>query len=100
MDAILPPYPALINMTSPGVYGNELILLIKVNSDTWAEVTDDSNCVRVQRLLKSGEEQSFSGSASFSVVLGNAMAAQVLVRGQPLDLRARSRNNVARFDVQ
>ena len=92
--------PAQVTASTAVPVGNELILLIKVNSDTWAEVTDDSNRVRVQRLLKAGEEQNFSGSASFSVVLGNAMAAQVLVRGQPLDLRARSRNNVARFDVQ
>ena len=92
--------PVQVTASTAVPVGNELILLIKVNSDTWAEVTDDSNRVRVQRLLKAGEEQNFSGSASFSVVLGNAMAAQVLVRGQPLDLRARSRNNVARFDVQ
>ena len=80
--------------------GGELVLLIKANSDTWAEVIDDSKRVRVQRLLKTGEEQSFNGASSFSVVLGNAMAAQVFVRGQPLDLMARSKNNVARFDVK
>ena len=86
--------------TAPVSSGGELVLLIKANSDTWAEVTDDTKRVRVQRLLKAGEEQSFNGASSFSVVLGNAMAAQVFVRGQPVDLMARSKNNVARFDVK
>ncbi len=77
-----------------------MVLVIKANSDTWAEVIDDSKRVRVQRLLKAGEEQSFNGAGSFSVVLGNAMAAQVFVRGQALDLMSRSKNNVARFDIK
>ena len=97
--------PALVDppkttAAAPASSGSELVLLIKANSDTWAEVIDDSKRVRVQRLLKTGEEQSFNGASSFSVVLGNAMAAQVFVRGQPLDLMARSKNNVARFDVK
>ena len=92
--------PPKTTAAAPASSGGELVLLIKANSDTWAEVIDDSKRVRVQRLLKTGEEQSFNGASSFSVVLGNAMAAQVFVRGQPLDLMARSKNNVARFDVK
>ena len=79
--------------------GGELVLLIKANSDTWAEVTDDTQAGFVQRLLKAGEE-SFNGASSFSVVLGNADGRAGFVRGQPVDLMARSKNNVARFDVK
>lgn len=79
---------------------DQLAMVIKANSETWAEVTDNSGRVRVQRLLKAGEEAAFSDATSFSVVLGNAMAAQVFVRGQAMDLMAKTKNNVARFEVR
>lgn len=87
--------------TSPVIAStDQLAMVIKANSETWAEVTDNAGRVRVQRLLKAGEEQAFSDATSFSVVLGNAMAAQVFVRGQAMDLMAKTKNNVARFEVR
>jgi cytoskeleton protein RodZ len=42
----------------------------------------------------------FAEGAPFAVVVGNAAGARVVVRGEPLDLAAITKNNVARFEVK
>jgi cytoskeleton protein RodZ len=75
------------------------LLSLTATQDTWVEVTDSGGRLRIQRVLKQGEAINFGGGASYSVVVGNAAGARVLVRGQPMDLAALSKNNVARFEV-
>ena len=76
------------------------MLVLSATVDTWVEVTDSGKRVRIQRVLKQGEEAVFAEGAPFGVVLGNAAGARVTVRGQPLDFVAQTKNNVARFEVK
>lgn len=79
-------------------HGDSLLFLAATH-DTWVEVTDSSGRLRIQRLLRQGENVRFEDGAPYSVVVGNAAGARVLVRGQPMDLAALTKNNVARFEV-
>jgi cytoskeleton protein RodZ len=76
------------------------ILALTATVDAWVEVTDHTKRVRIQRVLKQGEEAVFADGAPFSVVVGNASGAKVLVRGESLDLASVAKNNVARFEVK
>ena len=76
------------------------LLTITATGDSWVEVTNGAGSVVTQRVLKSGDSIDFSTSPPYSVVLGRADAAQVMVRGQPFDANAIARNNVARFEVK
>lgn len=104
-SATVPPAEAVVSGTSSttstiSLVNPVLVLQVKAVQDTWLEVTDGSTRVRIQRLVKSGETIDFSEPGPYSVVVGNALGVQVLVRGQPLELNSLTRNNIARFDVK
>ena len=56
--------------------------------------------VVLQKAMAAGESYSAEGSPPWSVVVGKADATDVIVRGQPMDLKAIARENVARFEVK
>lgn len=78
----------------------EQVLAIAASVDTWVEVIDRNKKIRLQRVLKRGEEMVFAEGHPFAIVVGNASGARVTVRGQPFDLSEIARNNVARFEVK
>ncbi len=88
--------PASVVATS----GAPPLMVLKASRDTWVEATDNTGRLRIQRVVKSGEEVSFADAATLSVVIGNAAGAQVEVRGQPMDLASVAKNNIARFEVK
>lgn len=86
---------------APTVTGGSLpLMVLKASRDTWVEATDNTGRLRIQRVVKAGEELAFTDAAALSVVIGNAAGAQVEVRGKPLDLAAVAKNNIARFEVK
>jgi cytoskeleton protein RodZ len=91
-----PPAIALVDSAQPGV----ALLSVAASQDTWIEVTDSGGRLRIQRVLKQGEDVTFGDGAPYSVVVGNAAGARVLVRGQAMDLAVLTKNNVARFEVK
>jgi cytoskeleton protein RodZ len=76
------------------------ILALTASVDAWVEVVDHTKRVRIQRVLKQGEEAVFAEGAPFAVVVGNASGAKVKVRGESFDLASVAKNNVARFEVK
>lgn len=76
------------------------LLRISAVGESWVEVTNGSGAVVVQRVLKQGDVIEFSSAPPYKVILGRAEAAQVLVRGQSLDVMPYARNSVARFEVK
>ena len=87
---------AVGDSAQPGV----ALLSVAASQDTWIEVTDSGGRLRIQRVLKQGEDVTFGDGAPYSVVVGNAAGARVLVRGQAMDLAVLTKNNVARFEVK
>lgn len=84
---------------SPGV-APKVLLAVNATGDTWLEVRDDMGRLRIQRLVKAGEQLTFDEGSAYSVVVGNAASTLVEVRGKPLDLMAMTKNNVARFEAK
>jgi cytoskeleton protein RodZ len=76
------------------------VLRLQARQESWAEVTNGTGTVVLQRLLQPGERVEFSAAPPYSVLLGNAGEVQVTVRGRAFDAAAIARNNVARFEAR
>ena len=74
-------------------------LALRLQGDSWVEVTGPHGAVVEQGLLHAGAQRAWPADEIGRVVLGDASAVQVLRNGQPLDLAAFRRANVARFTV-
>lgn len=90
--------PAPATPAVPAVGGD--LLLIVGTGDSWLEVVDGRGAVLLRRMLRSGEEHRFNTQPPYRVLLGNAGAARVTVRGRDFDTGPHVRNSVARFEVQ
>lgn len=75
-------------------------LVIQARQQTWVQVRDGRGTVLVQKNLEAGERFAAADAAPWFVVIGRADAADVTVRGEPMDLAAIARSNVARFEVK
>lgn len=64
------------------------------------KVTEASGALVFDRVLRSGESASLSGTLPLTAVVSRANSIQVRVRGEAFDLSAVSKNNIARFEVK
>ncbi|RKJ96171.1 RodZ domain-containing protein [Alicycliphilus denitrificans] len=78
----------------------EGVLVIRARAESWVQVRNGAGRVVLQKAMAAGESYSAEGSPPWSVVVGKADATDVIVRGQPMDLKAIARENVARFEVK
>lgn len=76
------------------------VIVFRASADSWIEVRDAKGGVPVRKLLAAGETAGASGAMPLRVIVGNAGATAVQVRGKPFDLGAITRDNVARFEVK
>ncbi len=91
--------PALTATSALKAPGNDL-LAFTVNAATWVEVADAKGKMPLRRVLNAGEKVNVEGSLPMRVIVGRADAVRVDVRGQPLDITALAKDNVARFEVK
>lgn len=84
---------------APGAAAASL-LEFKVSGESWIEVLDASGATLLQRKLESGEFVGLDGTPPFRLKIGNAVATQLNYRGQPVDLKAATRDNVARLELK
>ncbi len=75
-------------------------LTLSANRASWVDVRDARGQVLISRTLSSGETVGLEGLAPLRVAIGNAAAVQLVFRGQPFDVASRTRENVARFELQ
>ncbi|MEP7301170.1 MAG: helix-turn-helix domain-containing protein [Caldimonas sp.] len=87
--AVLPP-----GTLPPGM------LQLRTVSASWVEVTDGRGQPLVSRLMKAGEATGVDGAPPLRVRIGNAAGTQLVFRGQPTDLKAFTRDNVARLELR
>lgn len=78
----------------------EGLLVIHARKDVWIQVRSGTGRVLLQKTLAAGDSYAAEGDPPWRVVIGRADAAEVTVRGQAMDLKAVSRENVARFEVK
>ncbi|MCW5261089.1 helix-turn-helix domain-containing protein [Verminephrobacter eiseniae] len=80
--------------------GSAQLLVLRARSQSWVQVRDATGALALQRTLSAGESVSVAAPTPLSVVVGRADGTEALVRGNPFDLRAVARDNVARFEVK
>ncbi len=99
---VFPSAPSAQDAARPTVNGPATggLVVFNTRSESWVEVTDARGQVVLRRTLGAGQSAGASGTLPLAVVVGRADATQVSVRGQPMDLAAVSRDNVARFEVK
>jgi cytoskeleton protein RodZ len=74
-------------------------LQLRATAESWVEVLDARGQALMSRSLQPGETVGLDGAMPLKVTVGNATATEVTFRGKPLDLSARTRDNVARLEL-
>ena len=75
-------------------------LQLRTTAQSWVEVTDARGQALLARLVEPGETLAFDGQMPLKLRIGNAAGTQVVFRGQPLELAAFTRDNVARLELK
>lgn len=76
------------------------LLEFKVTAESWIEVLDANGATLLQRKLETGEFVGLDGTPPFRVKIGNAGATQMNFRGETVNLKAATRDNVARLQLE
>lgn len=90
--------PDMVPAPAAGSAGS--LLVLRATGESWVEVRDGTNQLLLSRALHAGETVSLDGALPLRATIGNAAATAVSFRGQPLDLRAQSRDNVAHLELK
>ncbi len=89
--------PAAAAATAASASGE---LQLRFSAPTWYEVRDASGKVVLGGTAKEGDEVAGGGTAPYKVVIGNVKGVAAMTRnGEPVDLQAANRNNVARLTL-
>lgn len=88
------PDPTAAAAAPPGM------LQVSATAASWVEVSDARGRPLLSRLLQPGEAVGVDGVPPLKVRIGNAAGTQVVFRGQPTDLQAFTRDNVARLELK
>lgn len=103
--AVPAPAPAMPSV-QPAVpeaapVANKDTLQLTVREESWIEIRrNGDNAVLLSRIMKLGETETVQITEPVSVVIGNASGVDATLRGSPVELKAGSRNNVARLTVK
>ncbi|MEO8525446.1 MAG: helix-turn-helix domain-containing protein [Caldimonas sp.] len=91
--------PVAVPASAPGGLPPGM-LQFRIVSESWIEVNDGRGQTLVSRSMKAGETAAFDGTPPLRLRIGNAAGTQVVFRGQPTDLKAFTRDNVARLELR
>jgi len=95
------PAPLAVVASMPAAEGLPPgMLQLRTAGGSWVEVTDARGRPLVSRLLRAGEAVGVDGVPPLKVRIGNASATQLVYRGQPTELQAFTRDNVARLELK
>ncbi|MBQ0930862.1 helix-turn-helix domain-containing protein [Ideonella sp. 4Y16] len=92
--AAVPPAPA-----APVLVPDHL-LQVRATVESWVEVLDGNGQAMISRTLQPGESVDLDGALPLRVKIGNAVGTELRFRGQPVDLAAATRDNVARLELK
>lgn len=76
------------------------LLVLRASASSWVEVRDASNQVLLSRTLQPGESVNVDGAVPLRATIGNVTGTTVSFRGEALDLRTRTRDNVVRLELK
>lgn len=73
------------------------VLTVRTSAESWVEVLDAKGQTLLSRLVQPDETVGLDGDLPLRVTIGNAAVTRLAFRGQPVDLAASTRDNVARL---
>ena len=76
------------------------LVQLRSSAASWVEARDARGQVLLFRTVQAGESVGLDGALPIRLTIGNAAATQVALRGKPVDLASRTRDNVARVELQ
>jgi len=93
------PAPPPDGTASAAVAAAAGLVQLSTNESSWVDVRDASGQVLLSRTVLPGETVGLDGALPIRLVIGNAAATRLAFRGRPVDLAARTRDNVARVEL-
>lgn len=75
-------------------------LRLAFEGDSWVDIRDADGKKVASKLYKPGAEDTLSGKPPFKLVIGNAAQVKLFYNGQPVDLAAHVKINVARLKLE
>ncbi|MCU0812959.1 MAG: helix-turn-helix domain-containing protein [Burkholderiaceae bacterium] len=75
------------------------LLTLRASEPSWVEVRDAQGAVLLSRTLQAGETVGVDGALPLRATIGNALGVSAAFRGEPLDLAPRTRDNIARLEL-
>lgn len=74
-------------------------VVIEFTGTSWTKINDSSGSFRIMGEIRAGSRRELGGTPPYEIVLGNALAAKIMVDGEPFDITPYIRGNVARFNL-
>lgn len=75
-------------------------VVLRTTAESWIEVRDGQGTSLLSRLVLPGETVGLDGPSPLRLKIGNAEGTRLSFRGQPVDLVAYTRDNVARVELK
>ena len=76
------------------------IAVVRANDASWIEAHDARGTLLLSRTLAPGESVGLDGPLPLKLVIGNATATEVTMRGKRVTLGAPNRDNVVRVELK
>lgn len=76
------------------------VLVLTSREDSWVEIRRADKTIALSKVIKSGQTETVELTGPVSVVIGNARGIDMTLRGEPVELKAGSTNNVARLKLK
>jgi cytoskeleton protein RodZ len=84
-------------LSRPALPEGESRLQLSVSADSWVEIVDADGEELEMDLLRAGTDKNYHGKSPFRILFGHAPAVRLSIDGEPVDLTAYTRENVAHF---
>ena len=91
--------PAAASSPVPAKVEGQAQLRVKISDESWVEVVDARGQVLLSKLLRPGDELNLQGLPPLKIRVGNVAGTELTLRGAAVDLKALSRDNVARIEL-
>lgn len=89
-----------VPLPAPSASASGALMSLRASAPSWVKVEDGRGQQLLSRTLQPGESVGVDGALPLRLTIGNAAATQVGFRGQPVDLQAVTRDNVARIELK
>jgi cytoskeleton protein RodZ len=76
------------------------VAVVRVSEPSWVEAQDARGNVLLSRTLQPGESVGLDGALPLRLVIGNASATEVTLRGKRITLGAPNRDNVVKLELR